>query len=503
MNIISLLGRWVLIIALMVQTFNVSAQTVRKRVVEHVVRHGETVYSIAQRYGTTTDEVYKINSWARERIKEGDKLVIVTTEYQVAPSSDGSSSSAGTTTLSIGGEHTIAAGETLYRVAKNYGVSEDELIRINPGLSAEHFPIGRTIRIPRTQASIDTALSGQGMSSLGADRSAGRVVRLLLMMPLVKTPRYLEFYQGFLMGMNDLKKDGISMNLTVLDAERDEDVSTHIFNGALSQPYDFVIGGVTDAQVEMLARATRLGYYIVPFASSTTVNDPHMIRLNQSPTEVASRVIPRFIRRYRDNDICFVYRTEDREDPFIQRLKSALTQEGISYRTLNLSRSEGEINKRTSVLIPISPDRALAERTISLARTAQASVFGYPQWQSYGDTFVSSLGQVRATIYSSFFFDAESTAGKQFLTKYNAWYSKKLLNGFPRYGVLGYDVARYFIRAHALMGGDFIRNSFLLTSDGLQLDINLEKVSDQDGYVNRSFYFISFSPDGSITRLPL
>ena len=44
--------------------------------------------------------------------------------------------------------HTIAQGETLYRLTVKYGVSAKAICDANPGLSAENFRIGQVIRIP-------------------------------------------------------------------------------------------------------------------------------------------------------------------------------------------------------------------------------------------------------------------------------------------------------------------------------------------------------------------
>lgn len=46
--------------------------------------------------------------------------------------------------------HTIEAGETLYRLTVKYNVSAKAIVDANPGLSAENFRIGQVIRIPST-----------------------------------------------------------------------------------------------------------------------------------------------------------------------------------------------------------------------------------------------------------------------------------------------------------------------------------------------------------------
>ena len=46
--------------------------------------------------------------------------------------------------------HTIASGETLYRLTVKYNVSAKAICDANPGLSAENFRIGQVILIPST-----------------------------------------------------------------------------------------------------------------------------------------------------------------------------------------------------------------------------------------------------------------------------------------------------------------------------------------------------------------
>lgn len=107
------------------------------------------------------------------------------------------------------------------------------------------------------------------------------------------------------------------------------------------------------------------------------------------------------------------------------------------------------------------------------------------------------------TIYSTFFFDKQTSEAKQFLTKFNAWFNKRVTDSYPKYSVLGYDVARYFIRASAAYGNNFIQNGSQLPSDGLQLDIEVEKSMSHDGYTNSRFYFVTFEQDGTINRQSL
>ena len=267
-----------------------STLSAQKRIVEHRVKDNETVYSIAQTYRTSIEKVFELNPWAKGSIKPGDKLIIYTgADYKKETSNNATSTTAAVAPIKTqpqndkkGSKHTIEAGETLYRIARNYGVSEEALISANPGISAYNFPVGMVLNIPKAQEV--TKVNNPDTTNVRTEvvRNIDRV-KVLLMLPFRKATRYLEFYQGFLMGVNDLKKDGISIHLTALEANEDGDVTNHIFSGAI-QGHDLIIGGINDEQASIIAQANHTGLYIVPFSNATNIDNNRLIQLNQAPS---------------------------------------------------------------------------------------------------------------------------------------------------------------------------------------------------------------------------
>ena len=159
---------------------------------------------------------------------------------------------------------------------------------------------------------------------------------------------------------------------------------------------------------------------------------------------------------------------------------------------------------RDVVVVPTTADKDLAFAVMqSLGNNRACSVFGYPQWQSYGDAFLRQAHQHGTTIYTTFFFDKNTSEAKQFLTKFNAWYNKRVTDSYPKYSVLGYDVARYFIRANAAYGNNFINNGSRLPSAGLQMDIEVLPSKTHRGYTNSRFYFVTFEQDGTTSKQSL
>lgn len=90
----------------------------------HIVRHAQTFYSIARSYGLDVWTVARANGIANpSRIYEGQHLVIPTGQA-------GRRGPQGSSTYS-GRVHIVQPGETLYRIALNYGVSTWSLVHAN------------------------------------------------------------------------------------------------------------------------------------------------------------------------------------------------------------------------------------------------------------------------------------------------------------------------------------------------------------------------------------
>jgi LysM repeat protein len=106
----------------------------------HTVQRGETLSSIAQRYGTTWQAIANANGLVNpNQIYVGQKLKI--------PTSSGGSTG-GTTGCRV--KHTVQVGEWIWQIARDYGVSPYDILAAN-GLTIQTantiYP-GRVLCIP-------------------------------------------------------------------------------------------------------------------------------------------------------------------------------------------------------------------------------------------------------------------------------------------------------------------------------------------------------------------
>lgn len=117
--------------------------------VRHKIRRGETVSSIARRYGVSQASILQANNLGRRsKIYAGRSLMIPTVNGSSYKQSSGSSRKSSSKVIaSKNGKYRVKYGDTLWDIAVAHGVSVSELKRANR-LSSNKIYSGRILNIP-------------------------------------------------------------------------------------------------------------------------------------------------------------------------------------------------------------------------------------------------------------------------------------------------------------------------------------------------------------------
>ena len=97
--------------------------------INYIVESGDTLYTIARRYNTSIDTIKSLNNLTSDILMIGQVLRIPT--------------NAGTNYIN----YTVIAGDTLYLIARRYNTTVDEIKNFN-GLTSNNLNIGQVLRIP-------------------------------------------------------------------------------------------------------------------------------------------------------------------------------------------------------------------------------------------------------------------------------------------------------------------------------------------------------------------
>lgn len=104
--------------------------------VSYTVQNGDTIYSIARRHNMTVEQIMEKNGLVNSELSVGQVLDVsqVTNTTSTTPPSQNKT-------------HSVAVGETLYRIARKYGVSVEQLKEKN-GLTSNEISVKQILVIP-------------------------------------------------------------------------------------------------------------------------------------------------------------------------------------------------------------------------------------------------------------------------------------------------------------------------------------------------------------------
>ena len=161
---------------------------------EYVVVSGDTLYGIAQKYGTNVDNLKSINNLTTDSlavgqilkvptenegtdtntytVKSGDTLYGIANKYNTTVDKIKSLNNLTSNTLSIGqvlkipsqtntttSTYTVKSGDTLYAIANKYNTTVDEIKKLN-NLTSNILSIGQTLKIPNNNSNTYTVKAG-------------------------------------------------------------------------------------------------------------------------------------------------------------------------------------------------------------------------------------------------------------------------------------------------------------------------------------------------------
>lgn len=114
----------------------------QEKITKHTIVKGETISSIAEKYEVKQSAIFKSNPNAKNLLKLNSVLLIPVASTKNTTVKTKSAVNQATK------EHEVQAKETLYGIAKQYGISIKELNQINPSLATAELKIGQKINIP-------------------------------------------------------------------------------------------------------------------------------------------------------------------------------------------------------------------------------------------------------------------------------------------------------------------------------------------------------------------
>ena len=241
----------------------------------HIIEPKETKYGISKKYGMTIQELERLNPAIVNDFPVGLKLVIAgNPEFKTVAETkvkEETPKSQAVSTKKYLEEYVVRPKETISSIASDFGMTEQELIALNPELK-KGIKLGMILRVPKGQRK-EPIKKEQGNLLKNMNTNARKQLALLLPFNIskiesdtvnstqarLKKDKFLnmtlDFYSGALMAIDSARVLGMNVDIKILDSQETKSTS-NVVTLATDQKLntmDAVIGPFYQANVEKLA----------------------------------------------------------------------------------------------------------------------------------------------------------------------------------------------------------------------------------------------------------
>ena len=485
---------------------------------------GETFYSIAKKYGVTVEALQAANpSVLRDKMPTGVVLMIPL-KHEAAPLPSKQAQKVGAKPVAGLKTYTVPAGETMYNLGRVTGWTREQLLQYNPHLS-EGVRTGMVILIPDKSIENNRALAPVPKSILGSMPSFSGVPfqTVVLALPFKGdgAKRFVDYYEGFLLAVKELKDVGAGIDLHVFDCT-DAQLTTTLSQIRDIKQVDLIIGGVSDDAVQSLGNvAKEVGArYVIPFTSKNyylrrAAGEKEVFQINTPHEDVYKMAARKFVGIFGRKAVYLAktFEPTSKKDEFIVILKDYLERNGIRFKEISLDGTTDRAQivaiakaGKQAVIIPNSGAYGVANRLMADVQAVtdslgvhNISLFGYPEWQAYANRLGSKMYMTNATFYTTFYTSPSEPVYQSFQKEYVSWFSHSVGSSYPKYSILGYDTGKYFLfrRSSELVGKEVASQQYR----GVQSYFHFAPSLVSPGvYLNNGVIFVTYSRDRKILK---
>ena len=524
------IGKEILIPISKKQAKKLSQSNSNPEFIQHVVEKKQTLFSISRKYKVSQEEILKYNPGIEKGIQEGNTLKIpVTKKEKTKIESEQSKLTAKTARTEENNKkptyitHKVHSNETLFSISKRYNVDITDIIKLNPGCDTK-LVVGSELKIlpvvvsksknqkKETKGILIKSNAEEKRDSEKTNENRineHKVIRIAFLLPLMldqvtKDPndeRFINFYQGSLLAINEAKHRGVSLEIFTFDTEKTEDRITEILNNSELKTMDLVIGPAYSNLVpfvEKFAKENKINT-LIPFTSKVSDIDsnPYLFQFNPGEDTELNFFYDLILGKYKNEHLIFANIEDisplDEGKMRVTELQKKLIKEHRSFSTIELTNSENVnfnsvLKKGEKNLIIFNSDKFINVSpfiTSLSTKTTNYDVVLFEQfsWRNQIDKSIHSI------YLSPFMTKLNQSLVSGFNLQVDQFFGKEVSTESPRYDLLGYDLSTYFISLIHRYGSKFgnkINSNNMVK--GIQCEPLFERNSYDSGFINQQVY---------------
>ena len=499
----------------------------------HTIQAGETLYKLTTMYNISAKDICEANpGLSAENFRIGQVILIPQKEKEqvvTVQKTTEQSNIQGPVVPRCKEMHKVKRKETIFSVSREYGISEEELIAANPELK-KGMKKGQLLCIPYpvatttqpTQKEDPYAIPPSNSELFRESKETPKkmsTIKAALILPFQEDKRMVEYYEGFLMAVDSLKRTGTSLDLYVYDSGKEVSTLNAILSKNEMKKMDVIFGPMHQKQIKPLSDFAKKNdiRLVIPFSQKgeEVFNNPAVYQINTPQSYLYSEVYEHFTRQFPNAHVIFIepISADKEKAEFISGLKQELKNKGISMQTVNENATKETLkaalrNDKENIFIPTSGKnvlliKVLPQLTLLVRDNAGQNIhlFGYPEWQTYTRDHLESFFELDVYFYSSFYTNTLFPAAVQFTNAYHKWYSKDLISKYPNYAMLGFDTGFFFLKGLSRYGSELENNLSKMNLTPIQTGFKFQRVNNWGGFINKKVFFIRFTKNFELVKL--
>lgn len=516
--------------------------TPKEETTYHIIEPKETKYGISKKYGMTILELERLNPQIVSEFPIGFKLVVSgnainqavigtanrgsvgTSESELAKQSSEAKPSAEkstaekTSTKKYLEEYVVKPKETIYSIANDYGISEQELISLNPELK-RGIKQGMILRVPKGQRK-EPVKKEQGNLLKTINTNARKQLALLLPFNIskiesdtinstqarLKKDKFLnltlDFYSGALMAIDSAKVLGMNVDIKILDSQETKNssnVATLVQQNNL-QNMDAIVGPFYQSNIEKLAELLEPTKTPVISPLSKEIGKKYTNLYQSMPSaEFLRNSIFDFMKAKNGNIIAVIDTKKGSVKQYIQEMQPNVRIAGLSEKGTFVADSLKVLFQKDKLNYVV----LASESTGMILATTNAMLAAQKDYQvqlvilEQNDTFdFEEISLTRLTklklLYPSLSRPNESDEANQFDVKY-----KKVNKIIPnQFAIRGFDVT---FDTLLRLSQDNTFEETIQSSPSEQIENKFDYVQNATyGYTNNGIYILYYDTDLTI-----
>lgn len=519
-----------------------SDRKLRKTFDSHFVSEGETLYAISRQYEIPIGTLVADNPGLDPiHLRPGERILIrkkkIGSEDEAGTQAQWEQYRASLSSVADEGfsYHIVHPGETFYSLARRFNTTEAELSRLNGGLMAAGLKAGAMLKVPGVAQGANGEPADSTSMGVNPERFAGaqveqiefralgsnRPLNVALMLPMAVDGQvnnnYLEFYMGFLLGLDSVKSRGYSVNLTLYNTERDSVRIREIVQSDRFAGVNLIVGPVYEEGIYPVIRFAEKNRVPVvsPLAHIARMNSDALFQMAPDPALKYAKVADLVAAGKR---VTLIYaQSTDRE--FEQEMLALLGDREYARHTYKYEHPSALDDKTVSpsdltpllendddnVFVIMTDNEVDVDRILAALASADTSltsrgrtaprfvVLGNPRWNRYNNLDRSMFFKDRVVFVSTYHARRDAQAVADFDRGYI-----RAFGALPTlYSYRGYDAAIIFGPG---MYGDIEYDMQDRRYTPLQTSYVFGQGDDgRANHVNRNWTRVNYNKDYTIT----